>query len=103
MKNARFWIFENGGKVKITLKPDQEISWHIGGACDEGYHHEYITFKFIDGIVYCETETSDLDCDGRFDTSRYVQCPIGFIVNQTPIWSEIKSYQHDYSAEAMGY
>ena len=67
--NARFWIFWNGDYVKLTLKPDTEVTFGYSQTHDEGYCAVHETYSY-DGItVDCESHSSGRDCDGRHSST----------------------------------
>jgi hypothetical protein len=124
--NARFWIWENDSRVKITLRPDQRLTWGRYTRHDEGYTSASYTWEW-DGETLTEQFGSDgTDCDGRLSTSsercatlaqlRGVQAydwhdfdyPLPAIKLPVdgvfyPAWTDGRRSQRDYSAEAAGY
>ena len=125
-RNARFWTWVNDGWVKITLRPDQSLSHHTGGATDEGFSYTVETWSFDGQLVECETNTTARDCDGRLDNTSIYVCPvadlrardvyeesIGWSVEAgpeesnrgifAPEWKRRTAWQRDYEAEAAGY
>lgn len=120
MKNARFWIYMNGGPVKITLKPDQTLEHFQGGRCEEGWSSETTSWEYEDGVVRQERCSDGRDCDGRLTTYGEIVCPLDSLsagnVPYTdgdepttwagviwPDWQKESSYQRDEYAEAAGY
>ena len=119
--NARFWHWTNDGWVKITLKPDQELTHSRGGRHEEGWQHRDTTF-YYDGLVVERHEFSDgVDCDGRLSSESIstcrkwglhaLPCYIGSKAGVDrysedmlrPDWQHGKSSQRDYEAEKAGY
>jgi len=111
LKTVRFWVWHLEGWVKLTLKPDQELSLSWGGPDEEGY--SYTSEKYIhegEQVLYeCVIEAQD--CDGRL-TNFYSSEWDGESVrdegedpdvNRIPKWVKASSRQRDYVAEAMGY
>lgn len=117
--NARFWTFENGDYVKITLSPGQELSWGKRWSHEEGWSSEFTTWSYEQGHVIQESGTDGVDCDGRLSTWHVTYCKVEDLKTReawrgwddrlqgpglpVPAWSDSKSSQRDYSAEAMGY
>ena len=126
LHNARIWIWENDGLVKLTLKPGQSLTWRTFCRHDEGWSSRGATWEW-DGEVLTEQSGSDgTDCDGRlstasesfcaFDKLRAVQAydwhdfdyPLPQIKLPVdgvffPEWTRGKQSQRDYAAEAMNY
>lgn len=131
-RNARFWVYVNGGPVKLTLTPGQSLDWSSGHTTDEGWHHECETWGYDseEGCVNSEVWSEDLDCDGRLDRHGEYSCAIGELLYAElymhsyeeqsrqppyardedtyrgvlwPNWQRTGASQRDYSAEAMGY
>lgn len=112
-KTARFWDLVNGSPVRITLRPDQSLSWSQRSATDEGWSAEFCTWTFENGRVIAECGTDGVDCDGRMSHFTTVECRV-FRLNKGlrdtvcadvtyPAWQSVDESQRDYSAEAMGY
>ena len=121
-KNARFWVWSSGpegGWVKITLRPRQELTHHGGGPCEEGYHYWGETWKHEGDRVVNSWGSESSDCDGRLDRGSERFCPIGTLQSVTiqyfnpdspyypspvrPDWKDKGQWQQDHAAEAMGY
>lgn len=122
MKNARFWEWINGDWVKLTLRPQQEVSWFRGDSTEEGWESTALSWTNDGEVVRCYQERRALDCDGRFDRSSEFECAICNLHSRgladtiygdertefektvtLPEWREVNYSQRDYSAEAMGY
>lgn len=117
--NARFWVYVNGGPVKITLEPGDELSHYEGGPCEEGYSREWTTWMHEGDRVTREWHEDSRDCVGRLDRhskdcahlSRLAEfVPYSTIEDDPnyagvmwPEWQPISSVQRDYTAEAAGY
>jgi hypothetical protein len=111
-RNARFWVYING-RIKITLKPGQKLSYSFGHATDEGYHSEHYEWEYIDGIVSETFDSSSRDCDGPLCRSCDFLCEynelhsrivnIDGVEEDYPQWKKTSDYQRDVYAEAMGY
>ena len=71
--NARFWVYVNGGPVKLTLELGQSLTHETFERHDEGWSHE-VTEWTHETIDYRDAETpvvtrnwfnEGTDCDGR--------------------------------------
>lgn len=113
--NARFWIYLNGGPVKLTLKPGQTLRWHTSGPTGEGWHAEGEEW-FFDGCTLWKSWWSDgQDCDGRLQQYGVSTCPVDKLAVRDlsefsefagillPEWQGVDAGQRDEYAEAMGY
>lgn len=125
--NARIWIFENDGPIKLTLKPGQALKWSKSGPTEEGWSSEGFTLEW-DGHELVQHWFSDgTDCDGRLSQSgSLVTTPDKFYAREPyraedyqryrdlygdslagvkfPEWEKFgRDRQRDYTAEAMGY
>ena len=78
MFNARFWIYCNGGPVKLTLKPGQTLEHCEGGRTEEGYDWTSTTWTHAgdEPCVYREWHREAIDCDGRLSTGGADCCGI---------------------------
>jgi hypothetical protein len=117
--NARFWIWTNTGWVKLTLRPEQELSWTYGGNTDEGYSYSAEKYTHCGDRVVSESSTEARDCDGRMDHHSVCECPLDHLRARdmgaeqpdypenagifAPEWQRVSAGQRDYAAEAMGY
>lgn len=109
-KVVRFWMWHNGGYVRLTLRDGQSLSWQTRGPTDEGWHAEGETWRYECGVVLNEMWTDGVDCDGRLSTESEFVCPWTDLAAHvtpdkvgTPKWERASAGQRDYSAEAMGY
>jgi hypothetical protein len=109
-RNARFWSWQDGGWVKLTLRPGESLSHHTYRVTDEGYSARSSTWTHTGGCVELACEDSGRDCDGTVESWREMACPLAdlgarFGHDGTPIpeWQETSARQRDHSAEAMGY
>lgn len=115
MKTVRFWVWENDGPVRLTLRAGQELRWHRFARHDEGWSSltRHWRFDAEDQRAY-QIEVSDgRDCDGRLRQ----HCESSCIVTRLgggprdedhpgvvyPAWERVSASQRDYAAEAMGY
>ena len=112
--SARFWVFVNDSWARVTLKPGQTLSHHQGNPTDEGWSSESTTYHYAasDSCVYRQTVTDGRDCDGRLTHWYADQANVDYLEVvpaygepsiMRPDWSENKSGQRDYQAEAAGY
>lgn len=89
MKNARFWVFENGGWVKLTLRPDQSLSWYSYSRHEEGYSSIGITWTHEGSRILRESVTDGRDCDGRHGYSQEDACDLDLLAS-------VPSYTDDH-------
>lgn len=82
-KNARFWVYVNGGPVKLTLRPGESRHWWLSYATDEGYHSEGETWTHCGDCVTREWHNGGRDCDGRLDYSGEDECVL-FCLHDVP-------------------
>lgn len=112
-RNARFWVYVNGGDVKLTLRPGHGLSWGRSWSHEEGWSSEEYTWRYKkgSGTVWRLTATDGTDCDGRLSTCTESYCRLDRLqshqVDDSPIrhpdWERLSSRQRDYQAEAAGY
>lgn len=124
MRNARFWVYINGGPVKLTLKPGQRLEWSEAHTTDEGWSSESHTWEYEDNFVIEHIEHDGCDCDGRLTRVSSWLCNVELLTSGQqpfwtdelsaserelwdevvyPLWERVSSSQRDYAAEAMGY
>ncbi len=111
--NARFWVYINGGPVRLTLEPGQSLGWGRWSRNEEGWSSEYECWRFDGAGVYRVSEDDGVDCDGRLSHSYETMFELKDLAAGSPdgaeagvfypLWSRVKASQRDYSAEAMGY
>ena len=120
--NARFWVWENDGWIKLTLKPGQTLRYFHGGLTDEGFSHHHQEFEYDadDGVVISRYTSHARDCDGPHDYECDSHCPVSELqarppepadpewgTEEIPVprpeWRKVSASQRDYYAEAMGY
>jgi len=112
--NARFWIWENSGWVKITLKPMQKLEYCNGGPGEEGWSYAETTLVHQGDHVarYWSSETKD--CDGRMSGGGEDRCELSRLKAveagypegcgiYRPEWKQESELRFDHSAEAAGY
>ena len=111
--NARFWVYVNGGDVKLTLRPGRSLSWGRSWRHDEGWSSEDYAWWCKKGTeaVGRLYSTDGTDCDGRMSTCTETRCRYdklqSYQVDDNPIrypeWERLSQGQRDYQAEAAGY
>lgn len=116
--NARFWVWECDGWVKLTLKPGQTLRYCYGGPHEEGYSYSEQEFEYdADEMVVISRYTNNSrDCDGPLDYRSESHCRIDELQAEPPDtddpygprparpnWQKGESCQRDHYAEAMGY
>lgn len=115
---ARFWVWVNGGWVRLSLLPGECLSWRSFRYTDEGWSEVFNTWHHHFRAVRWEWSESALDCDGRIDRGGEMVCPIGQLSDRdvyslcdadenrgilAPEWEPVERYQRDHAAEAAGY
>lgn len=115
--SARFWVFENGGFVKITLRQGQSLSWGKSYDNGEGWSWESVRYTFDGQEVVCEWGHGGTDCDGRSSTSGEDACALEDLQSRgsyrphldapgvlLPKWEKVAPVScYDQFAEAAGY
>ena len=107
--NARFWVYLNGGPVKLTLRPGQRRSWCTFRWTDEGWDSEWITWEHQGDRVQRCWESDGTDCDGRLRQGGESYVLLTELKGREfeglawPIWRAADRWQRDYAAEAAGY
>ena len=118
MKNARFWVWHNGGWVKLTLRFGQTVELFNYGRTDEGWYRERTKFHHDGENVVQHWHQESRDCDGRFEQGGECSCPLDKLTAKdmfeamdcsenkgiySPDWQKGYPWQRDHSAEAAGY
>lgn len=109
--NARFWVWENGGPVKLTLRPGESLSHCVSGPTDEGHCLEWFTVEHCGDYVSQDYGRDERDCDGRTSSEGSSVCPLDHLAvavvgddcPRFPAWAHVATNQRDYAAEAAGY
>ena len=117
--NARFWVWECDGWVKLTVKPGETLKHYSGGPCEEGFHYEMTAWEYDKDFgedapqIVRHFTSESRDCDGPLEHHSVSACPIGRLREErwapaddeilTPDWQKVESWQRDHYAEAMGY
>jgi hypothetical protein len=96
--NARFLSYVNGDWVKITLKPEQQLTWRWYCRTEEGYAAGGSTWTHEGDHVREEQASDGRDCDGRHGDSREDICPLA-LLRARPIyhrtWNEERSHWYE--------
>lgn len=120
LPNARFWTWENGGWVKLTIKPGQTLRWSDARQTDEGHCWEACEWEHCGDYVECRYSCGGSDCDGPMEQYTDLECPLSELqarppepaapewgTEEIPVprpeWRKVSASQRDYYAEAMGY
>lgn len=118
-RNARLWIWENDGWVKLTLKPGQSLSWGKSERSDEGYSWRANRWTHDGDGVRNEWGHGGRDCDGTTsangvcfapldakpapDSRTALEFHLGKLI-VPPQWLEVEPVRcRDQFAEASGY
>ena len=106
--NARFWIWENDGWIKLTIRPSQTLKWWCGSDTEEGWSAHGCEWHLCGPHVYAYAWTDGVDCDGRLSAQAEFVCPVSELLYEgdspeAPNWERESASQRDYAAEAMGY
>lgn len=83
--NARFWSFINGSWVKITLRPNQSLSWGKSEPTDEGYSFEHSQWEFDGSEVIENWSKGGSDCDGPISRDGQSFCAFEAL-RAVPMW-----------------
>lgn len=110
---ARFWVWHNGGWVKLSLKAGQELRHDYIYPTDEGYRAESNTWVNESGCVRWCWHTQETDCDGRHADGGELVCKVEDLAKMMPAWDNEtirrpewnveEKYSRDFAAEAAGY
>lgn len=73
---VRFWTWEAGGWVRLTLRPGQTLTRTEGGPADEGYHFSVTTWTHEGDRVRRECSAWGRDCDGGYGYESADVCPL---------------------------
>jgi hypothetical protein len=116
----RFWVWVNGGWVRLSLRQGQTLRHATFRDTDEGWASEANVWHApADGPgVLWECHGAGRDCDGRVDRFSAVYCPADSLAGRdmfavmdssenrgiySPEWECVGASQRDCAAEAMGY
>lgn len=121
--NARFWVYENDGYVKVTVYALRKrnrrlgsVSWRKSGRTDEGWARRDVTWELDSGIVREYCRYAETDCDGRHEHITTMQCDLDSLLAMRPYWEPgemlppdlprwkyCETRERDFYAEAAGY
>jgi hypothetical protein len=106
---ARFWIWVNGGPVKLTVQQGKHLLWEGGGPTEEGARYMEYTW-ILDGALVTEFKHyEESDCDGYIQSYTRRSCSIFRLREYEgdgthyPEWQTEDTRYRDHSAERMGY
>ena len=114
-QNARFWLWHHQGWVKLTVKPNQTVSFSRAGAHDEGWYRNSSEITCVDSEVIWDYCNDGADCDGRQTTTGRLVCKVEDLATErsydaetelthmVPKWEKMSSSQYDQYAELAGY
>lgn len=100
--NARFWVYWNGGWVKLTLRRGETVTLYECHSTDEGYAFRREDFSYYGTSVQRTVISGGSDCDGPIEHHAEYSCPVTKSMGQ-PEWQEHTRWQRDAYAEAAGY
>jgi len=111
VNNARFWVWYNGGYVKLVLRPSEELSVYIHGQTEEGYRSEQTIWAHNGTNVAEFNAWCERDCDGTASSQSEVVADLDQLaVNldaeenvMRPNWINFREECRDYAAESMNY
>lgn len=83
----RFWVWECGGWVRLTLRPGQELSRMSGGACEEGFDCWGVTYRNEGGEIICDSRNWGRSCDGGYSVEQTCRLTGAERVDVTARWS----------------
>jgi hypothetical protein len=108
--NARFWTWVNDGWVKLTLRPQETLTWAEAHLADEGWASEAMDWRYDGDGIHRSSYQAGRDCDGKMEWWGEDYCPLEDLAaieatdgTLRPAWERKSASQRDYSAEAMGY
>lgn len=111
-RNLRFWVLISDSLVKLTLKPDQVLTWGKFSKDDEGWSAASETWTHVGSGVVLDWRTDGRDCDGRVSETGSCFCPADRLAARVvdcaepsvPDWQPtIENLRRDYSAELANY
>ena len=106
-RNARFWIWQNGSPVKLTLRPDAPRLCHYEyHQTDEGWESSTNWYWLENGRVYRDWENDGRDCDGRLTSYGLNSCSIDRLasrhVGTCPLCKNYRTYTDGARTYTMG-
>jgi hypothetical protein len=83
---ARFWSFENGAAVKLTIREGQTLRWNYQEPTEEGWAAGGFEMYRVGDTVVCETWSDGRDCDGRLSGSQRSECHVSRLASHL-VWT----------------
>lgn len=109
-KNAKFWVWWQGGWVKIKLTPGQKVACEHYERTDEGNSFECCEYEHTGESVTIKATAGGSDCDGHVENRYDAECPLSDLAKMTcmdgmnvPDWKDVKESRRDEFAELMNY
>lgn len=111
-KSVRFWTFENGSPIRLTLRDNDPVRWSSGGPTEEGWSRTSLEWTYVaeERAVFVESLDEGRDCDGYTSRTYRGQCDIsGLDVGperdgiRYPEWHRLDVECRDEYAERAGY
>lgn len=84
--NARFWIFHNGGYVKLVLCPGNSLHCHRSGWNGEGMSWEEDTWTHEGDCIRNDWGRGGMDCDGCHRETGTCYCRLDRLASH-PRWT----------------
>jgi len=109
---ARFWIYWNGGVVKVTLAPGESFELSESHPTDEGYSATYERYEHAGDCVVREISHSGRDCDGGHGEHREEEARMDalsdvfneYVGISYPAWQTLRPTRcYDQFAQMAGY
>ena len=108
---ARFWIYWNGGIVRIALRRGETVSLFAAHKHEEGFSSTEETYRLSGDSVSREIYTNSRDCDGPHSEHVREVCRLDrlaevyneYVRISYPAWETKRARQRDDYAERMGY
>lgn len=99
--NARFWVYVNGGPVRLTLKPGQQLQHHTWERHEEGWSSEATSWEYPDDedAVYREWCLDGRDCDGRLTRHGADRCDVANLSDGVEIDNEFYEDHHYWTGK----
>lgn len=108
---ARFWIYWNGGAVRLTLRQGEMVQLFRSERTDEGFSSREENYRLDGDTVECFRYDYGRDCDGQGSTESHESVRVDRLADVWnehaqvfyPAWTEVKRLRRDAYAEAAGY
>ena len=117
-RNVRFWAHMHESLVKLTIRPDQQLNWHVFERTDEGWAALEVLFEYTSNEDTGKPELlvfgygKEKDCDGLSirtwelradaDPGTFVDLDLEGKV-KGPDWRQLTNTYNDLAAEQAGY